>query len=170
MLDLIISEVVRTQLTTGKTYLLMERVPLRTHQILRRELAHGRKVLYFSKNSPNLLKTQLDVEPEQIELRWLNPRPEEECSSPMDLEAFESKVTRFIEKNKDGIVVLNGLEVLEMWNGFRPVFDRLRSMHKKVSANGNNLIITFDPKIQITDHIAVLNSIVDEVIADKPNQ
>jgi hypothetical protein len=158
------------RLTTGKTYLLMERVPLRTHQILRRELAQGRKVLYFSKNSPTLLKTQLDFEPEQIEMRWLNPRPKEECSSPMDLEAFESKATRFMEKNKDGIVVLNGLEVLEMWNGFRPVFDRLQSMHNKVSANGNNLIITFDPKNQITDHVDVLNGMADEVIADKPSQ
>jgi hypothetical protein len=88
----------------------------------------------------------------------------------MDLEAFESKATRFMEKNKDGIVVLNGLEVLEMWNGFRPVFDRLQSMHNKVSANGNNLIITFDPKNQITDHVDVLNGMADEVIADKPSQ
>jgi hypothetical protein len=104
---------------------------------------------------------------EQIELRWLKPA-QEDCSSPMDLDAFEKKATRFIEKNKDGIVVLNGLEVLEMWNGFRPVLDRLRNMHEKVSLNGNNLIITFDPKNQITDHVDVLNDIADEVIADNP--
>lgn len=156
------------RITTGKTYLLMERVPLRTHQILRKELDNGRKVLYFSKNSPNLLKTQLEYDSEQIELRWLNPRPNDDCSSPMDLDAFETRATQFIQKNKDGIVVLNGLEVLEMWNGFRPVLDRLRNMHEKVSLNGNNLIITFDPKNQITDHVDVLNDIADEVIADNP--
>jgi len=159
-----------SRISTGKTYLLMERVPLRTHQILRKELSNGRKVLYFSKNSPNLLRTQLDFDPDLMELRWLNPRPNEDCSSPMDLDAFETKATRFIEKNKDGIVVLNGIEVLEMWNGFRPVLDRLRNMHKKVSANGNNLLITFDPKNQITDHVDVLNGIADEVIADNPYQ
>lgn len=154
------------RLATGKTYLLMERVPLRTHQMLRSELAQGRKVLYFSKHPPALLRSQLDFDRDQIELKWLNPRPDENCSSPINLDAFEKRTASFLEKNRHGIVVLNGLEVLEMWNGFKPVFDRLRSVQRKVSANDNNFIITFDPKNQITNHVKDLSVIADEVISD----
>ena len=158
------------EFNAGKTYLMMERVPLRTHQMLRKELTRGRRVLYFSKHSPDILRSQFDFNSNMIEMRWLNPRPNMDCSSPMNLEAFEEKATSFMLNNEDGIVVVNGVEVLEMWNGFRPVLERLRSMQKKVSANGNNLIITFDPKSQITDHVKDLNGIADEVIADRSIQ
>jgi len=152
-------------LTTGKLYLFIERVPLRTHHTIRKELSQGRKVLYLSKNSPNLLRSQLDFEPGFIQMKWLNPRQEDNCIPPMNLEEFEKSVDLFLRSDKDGIVVLNGLEILEMWNGFRPVLKILKSIQEKVSMNGNNFLISVDPKIQLTDHIKDLEDISDEVIS-----
>jgi hypothetical protein len=152
-------------LATGKMYLFIERVPLRTHHTIRKEMNQGRKVLYLSKNSPNLLRAQLDFEPDIVQMKWLNPRPNDECIPPMNLEEFESKINQFLSLNKDGIVVLNGVEILEMWNGFRPVLDKLKSIQEKVSMNGNNFVISIDPKIQLTDHIKDLEKISDEVIS-----
>jgi len=152
-------------ISTGKLYLFVERVPLRTHQVLRKELSRGRKTLYISKNSPNLLRTQLDFDPETIQMKWLTPRPTNECIPPMNLTEFERYITKFIAENKDGIVVLNGVEVLEMWNGFRPVLEVLRRTHEKVTANGNNFLITLDPKIQFSNNLDDLEEISDEVIS-----
>jgi hypothetical protein len=153
------------ELVTGKLYLFIERVPLRTHHTLRKELNHGRKVLYLSKNAPSLVRSQLDFEPGVVQMKWLNPRPNDDCIPPMNLEEFEKSIDQFFQLNKDGIVVLNGLEILEMWNGFRPVLDRLKSIHDKVSMNGNNFVISVDPKIQLTDHLKDLEDISDEVIS-----
>lgn len=152
-------------LSTGKLYLFIERVPLRTHHTLRKELREGREVLYLSKSSPNLLRTQLDFETGLVQTKWLNPRPDGECIPPMNLEELESSIDQFIKKYKNGIVVLNGLEILEMWNGFRPVLDKLKHIHDKVNANGNNFLISIDPKIQMTDHMKDLEKISDEVIS-----
>jgi hypothetical protein len=46
------------KLSKGKFYLFEERVPLRTHQVLRKELDKGRKALYISKNPPRLLSAR----------------------------------------------------------------------------------------------------------------
>ncbi len=152
-------------LSTGKLYLFVERVPLRTHQVLRKELSQGRKTLYISKNSPNLLRTQLIFDPQTIQMMWLTPRPTGECIPPMNLERLEGQILKFIAENKDGIVVLNGVEVLEMWNGFKPVLDVLRRTQEKVSANGNIFLITIDPKLQFTNNLGPLEKISDEVIS-----
>ena len=63
------------KLSKGKFYLFEERVPLRTHQVLRKELDKGRKALYISKNPPRLLRSQLDFDEHMLETMWLSTRP-----------------------------------------------------------------------------------------------
>lgn len=152
-------------ISTGKLYLFVERVPLRTHQVLRKELSRGRKTLYISKNSPHVLYSQLNFDKKTIRTKWLTPRPSSECIPPMNLEELEKCMTNFMVENKDGIVVLNGVEVLEMWNGFRPVLEVLKRAQKKVSANGNSFLITMDPKLQFSNNLNYLEEISDEVIS-----
>lgn len=153
------------KIATGKMYLFVERVPLRTHQVLRKELSEGRKALYISKNSPHLLRTQLNFDPDTIQMKWLTPRPGLECIPPMNLAEFEKYVDRFMKENKNGIVVLNGVEVLEMWNGFKPVLEVIKRTQEKVSGNGNNLLVSLDPKTQFTKNLSDLQEISDEVIS-----
>ena len=153
------------RISTGKMYLFIERVPLRTHQVLRKELSQGRKALYISKNSPNLLRTQLDFDPQLIQMKWLTPRPGQECIPPMNLAEFEKYVSRFLVENENGIIVLNGIEVLEKWNGFKPVLDVIRRTQEKVSCNGNNFLISLDPKTQFSRNLSDLEKISDEVVS-----
>jgi hypothetical protein len=149
----------------GKLYLFIERVPLRTHQILRKELAEGKKVLYISKNAPELLRSQLNFDPERLQIKWLNPRPRNDCIPPMNLTLFEHYVDNFIKENKASIVVLNGIEVLQMWNGFVPVLKILKNVQNKISTNGNSMLISIDPKTQFENQLNLLQNISDEVIS-----
>lgn len=152
----------------GKMYLFVERVPLRTHILLRKEMAKGRKVLYLTKNSPLVLKSQLEDENDLLEIKWLSPRPNEECLSPVNLEALEAIIARFMQQNPDGIVVLNGLEVLEMWNGFTPVAACLKRAQNRMAENNNSIMISVDPKNLYTSNISPLTKISDEVISSAP--
>jgi hypothetical protein len=152
----------------GKMYLFVERVPLRTHILLRKEMAKGRKVLYLTKNSPLVLKSQLEDVDDQLEIKWLSPRPNEECLSPVNLVALEDSITHFMEKNPDGIIVLNGLEVLEMWNGFTPVAACLKKAQTRLAENNNSIMISVDPKNLFTGNITPLTRISDEVISSTP--
>ncbi|MDH7508842.1 MAG: DUF835 domain-containing protein [Methanomassiliicoccales archaeon] len=152
-------------ISKGKLYLFIERVPLRTHQILRKELANGKKVLYISKNAPELLRSQLNFEPKKLHIKWLNPRPRNDCIPPMNLALFEYYVDNFIKENKNCIVVLNGIEVLQMWNGFVPVLKILKNVKNKINTNCISMLISIDPKTQFENQLNLLQSISDEVIS-----
>lgn len=152
------------KISAGKMYLFEERVPLRTHQILRKELSDGRETLYISKHSPQQLRTQFDFDPSMLLTLWLSPRPEDDCIPPMNLEMFERRVEDFLKEYPNGIVALNGFDVLEMWNGFRPVLDVLRRARRKVRTNGTNFIISLDPKNLNQRTVCALRKLSDIVI------
>lgn len=153
------------KLAKGKFYLFEERVPLRTHQVLRKELDKGRKTLYISKNPPRLLRTQLDFDETMLSTLWLSTRPSPECIPPMNLTMFEESINGFLAENREGIIVLNGLDVLEMWNGFRPVLDVLSRAHQRVNVDGSNLLISLDPRSHYPQKLVKLESISDEVVS-----
>ena len=153
------------KITTGRVYLFEERVPLRTHQILRKELSEGRQALYISKHSPNQLRSQFDFDPKLLRTLWLSPRPEQSCIPPMNLEIFEERVNEFLSENVNGIIVLNGVDVLEMWNGFRPVLEAIRRAKTRVNSNGTNLIISLDPKDYYHSNLSELEKSSDLVVS-----
>jgi hypothetical protein len=149
----------------GKMYLIEERVPLRTHQFLRKELAKGRPALYISKHSPSQLMNQFTNLHEPLTTMWLSPRPNDECIPPMNLKVFEDYLHGFLTANENGIVVLNGLDVLEMWNGFKPVLNVMKKAQKKIGENSeSNFIISLDPKNHYDKQLEELEKISDEVI------
>ena len=152
------------KLDTGRVYLFKERVPLRTHQVLRNEMTGGRETLYISKHSPQQLRMQFDFDPEMLHAMWLSPRPEENCIPPMNLAVFEARVMAFLKKSPHGIVALNGMDVLEMWNGFRPVLDVIRKAQREVNANGTNFIISIDPRNMNAHRVEELEKMSDEVV------
>jgi len=149
----------------GMLYLFEERVPLRTHQVIRKELSKGRKALYISKNAPELLRSQLDFDRSRLLTKWLSPRTEEVCIPPMNLGIFERSICEFISENGDSIVILNGVDVLEKWNGWNPVLEVLRRADKAVGDYNGNLIISLDPKNHFPPKLKKLEGISDVVIS-----
>jgi hypothetical protein len=65
-------------------------------------------------------------------------------------------------------VVLNGYDVLEMWNGPRPVLDVLKRARIQVNANGTNFIISLDPKNLSQRTVAELEKLSDIVVCSTP--
>jgi hypothetical protein len=152
------------RISSGKLYLIEERVPLRTHQLLRKELARGRSALYISKHSPSQLGTQFSLDSDPLQTKWLTPRPESSCIPPMNLVKFEENVKEFLKQNHDGIVVLNGVDVLEMWNGSRPVLEVIKKVQKEMNASEANFIISLDPKNHYQTSLHALEKASDEVV------
>ncbi|HUV25267.1 MAG TPA: DUF835 domain-containing protein [Methanomassiliicoccales archaeon] len=153
------------KVSKGMFYLFEERVPLRTHQVVRKELSNGRKALYISKNAPELLRSQLDFDMSLLKTKWLSPRTEDSCIPPMNLEIFEREIKQFFIENEDGIVVLNGLDVLEKWNGWRPVLDVLRRTEEALGDSQGNIIISLDPKSHYPLKLKKLEILSDEVVS-----
>jgi hypothetical protein len=150
---------------SGKMYLIEERVPLRTHQLLRKELANGRPTLYISKHSPNQVMGQFVKNHEQLTTMWLSPRTNDDCIPPMNLKLFEKYLFEFLEKNEDGLIVLNGMDVLEKWNGFKPVLSVIKNAQRRVKGSSrSNFIISLDPKDHYDKQLLELEHVSDEVV------
>jgi hypothetical protein len=152
------------KLDTGRLYLFEERVPLRTHQVLRNEMTGGRETMYISKHSPQQLRTQFDFDPGMLHAVWLSARPEADCIPPMNLAVFEARVIAFLKRSPHGIVALNGMEVLERWNGLRPVLEVIRKAQREVNANCTNIVISIDPKVMSAHSVEELEKLSDEVV------
>ena len=146
----------------GKLVMIKERVPLRTHEMLRRELKKGRKALYISKHSPRQLETQLEQVKENMTAKWLMPKPEDNCIPPMNLQMFEDSIVSFLNENEDPIVVLNGLDVLYNWNGIRPVIDSIR--RARGGLGKAEFFISLDPNEHSPGNVGALERISDEVV------
>jgi hypothetical protein len=146
----------------GKLVMIKERVPLRTHEMLRRELKKGRKALYISKHSPRQLETQFEQVKENMTAKWLMPKPEENCIPPMNLQMFEDSIVSFLNENEDPIVVLNGLDVLYNWNGIRPVIDSIK--RARGGLGGAEFFISLDPNEHSPGNVGALERISDEVV------
>lgn len=152
-------------IASGKLYLFIERVPLRTHCILRKELASGRKVMYVSKNPPVILENQLTCDDGSLQMKWLTPRADKGCIPPMNLKLMEEEIGKFLDANRDGIIVINGLEVLEMWNGFMPIVKMVERLKEKLAEPDKAILISVDPKNLVTNNLGRLERVTDVVIA-----
>jgi hypothetical protein len=146
----------------GKLTMIKERVPLRTHEMLRRELRKGRKALYISKHSPRQLEMQFEPVKDNMTALWLSPRPDDDCIPPMNLERFEASIKQFLKENESPIVVLNGVDVLYMWNGIRPVLDSIR--RARGTLGKAEFFISLDPNEHYPGHVGALERISDEVV------
>jgi hypothetical protein len=82
----------------------------------------------------------------------------------MNLAKFEENVKEFLRLNHDGIVVLNGVDVLEMWNGTRPVLEVIKKVQKEMQAGDANFIISLDPKNHYQTSLNALEKASDEVV------
>jgi hypothetical protein len=82
----------------------------------------------------------------------------------MNLQKFEENVKEFLSQNHDGIVVLNGMDVLEMWNGSRPVLDVIKKVQMEMRAGEGNFIISLDPKNHYQTSLNALEKVSDEVV------
>jgi hypothetical protein len=151
-------------INTGKMYLIVERAPVSTHRALRKEMTRGKKVLYISKVPPHVLRNQFDFDEESLQIRWLNIRPNDDCIPPMNLEKMGSEIEQFLAENHNGIICLNGMEVLEMWNGLASVVNMLRKAQQSVRITDNTIVVSLDPKKLFWNDISSLKRISDDVV------
>lgn len=98
-------------------------------------------------------------------MRWLTARAEESCIPPMNLEILEDTIVKFLETNKEGMIVINGLEVLEMWNGFMPIVKMVERLKLKLVEPDKAILISLDPKNLVSNNLTRLERVSDVVVA-----
>jgi archaellum biogenesis ATPase FlaH len=83
----------------------------------------------------------------------------------MNLEIIEDTIVKFLETNKEGMIVINGLEVLEMWNGFMPIVKMVERLKLKLVEPDKAILISLDPKNLVSNNLTRLERVSDVVVA-----
>lgn len=97
--------------------------------------------------------------------RWVVSKTFADCVPPMNLKMFEDVVYEFLQENPDGIIAINGLDVMEMWNSFHPIIDMLSRLRDRINVGNNNMVMSLDPKNFYPPKLEMLESITDEIIS-----
>ena len=141
-------------LIPGISYLVEESRADRCFILYNSLMGKGRSGFSISRTNPKLLTKNYGISGEDI--LWLTDREMGTGvrSVPPSLESIIYYIEEFIDENKDGVILLDGIEYLIGNNTFNPVIRFLRRLVDKVSTTESILLVSLSPtsmeKSQVT--------------------
>ncbi len=146
----------------GYNYLVEEVIPDRSVSIFADIINKGAKGLYISREHPDRIKEKF---PSNVSVIWLSsvaepkgfrqvsealPQPHSQKSkdivNPTDLVELGHIIREFIEKNRDSVILLDGIEYLITQNGYEEILKFIQSINDTVASSDSRLIIPINPK------------------------
>ncbi|UCE45324.1 MAG: DUF835 domain-containing protein [Methanobacteriota archaeon] len=145
------------ELVPGWSYVVREERPERSFALFSAILSQGGSGLCISRTHPDTLKQKYGFDAQSL---WLtkteaaqSPKGEKkmEFVSPNNLARLASAVREFLSKNKNGAVIIEGLEYLNTQNDFKSVLKFVQLINEQVVLDKGYLMIpvdgaTMDPK------------------------
>ncbi len=119
-----------------------ERRPERSLSLFLNGKESGKKALLIARNEPGHLAS--DEELEDVECHRLLLRETEDGIRPSDLEGIERIITSFFKRNKEGVALLDGLEMLTLFNDFGKVTELLNKAQAAADDCGGAIVIPID--------------------------
>lgn len=119
-----------------------ERRPERSLSLFLNMKESGKKALLIARNEPGGMAS--DEELEDVECHRLLLRETEDSIRPSDLEAIERIITSFFERNGGGVALLDGLEMLTLFNDFSKVTELLNKAQAAADGCGGSIVIPID--------------------------
>jgi hypothetical protein len=100
----------------GRIYLLRDERLEKTVSIVRSLADAGRDVLCISRYHPSIMAGRLPLR--NMQSIWLGERAGEDRISPDNLNKLKHSIAVFARQHKNGVVVIDGLEYLALFNDF----------------------------------------------------
>lgn len=102
----------------------------------------GEKGLLISRNQPEHLSQDDDLK--DVECHRLLLRETEGSIRPSDLKAIEKVIVSFFSKNEGGVALLDGFEMLTLFNDFNKVTELLGKAQSAADSCGGSIVIPID--------------------------
>jgi len=127
-------------LEAGATYLLGEGKPEASVDLFIREMDGGARGLYITRSNPKHVRSEHNLGDASI---WWLTRVKASDGTPSvsGLHELSIIVSDFIEENKDGVILLDGVEYLVSNNDFSMVLRLIQQMRDKVSTSEARMLI-----------------------------
>ena len=130
---------IKYEIPPGKSFILYENKYGKSFEIFKDLVTHNISGLAITRTPPESLKKAYDLE--KTPFIWLSKIEGANAISPIYLNSLMNLITDFINKGKDSIVILEGLEYLILQNNFDIVLKFLQALKDLVLIENSRLII-----------------------------
>ncbi|MFA5558379.1 MAG: DUF835 domain-containing protein [Methanofastidiosum sp.] len=130
---------IKYEIPSSKSFIIYEKKYEKSFEIFKDLVTHSIPGLAITRTSPGLLKKSYDLE--KTPFIWLSKIEGANAISPIYLNSLMNLITDFINKGKDSVVILEGLEYLIAQNNFDIVLKFIQALRDLVLIENSRLII-----------------------------
>jgi archaellum biogenesis ATPase FlaH len=125
-------------------YLVDERQSEQSYSLFFDRTKTGAKGLCILRRQPD--DVALRIELKNVKCHWLLLRETKDSIRPSDLRKIDEVICSFLERNRGGIVLLDGFETLLLFNDFTEVSELLSKVRSLAESNEGAVIVPVDSR------------------------
>ena len=141
---------------SGGIVLIDERKPELSYRLLLERIASGRRVMCITREPPERVRARYPLN--GAEHYWLITRGDVRAVSPLRLDTIASRVESFVRRRPNGVILIDGVELLMVMNSYGEVRDLLLRLQGMLQKIGAGCIVPIDTRTLTTGELAELKS------------
>jgi hypothetical protein len=155
-------------LAPGRTYVVEEAPPSISFDAFVNILstaAEGEKKavgIAVSRQHPDIIRQKYGLEATPI--LWLAARAGDDVISPTNLGILSHTLTKFVQENSHGVILLDGIEYLVSNNDFNKVMRMIDQVMDHVAQSQGIMIIPVDPRVFEVKELAQLERNMEKLV------
>lgn len=138
----------------GFIYLVKEKRPNVAFAMYNEAVTHGAKGMLAVREHPIRLKQMHQFTADTI--IWLTRRAGKDHIDPTELSLLSLRMTKFVEKEKKSVVLIEGLEYLITQNDFETVLRFYNHLHDFILSHDCAVVVVVDPRVLSMRELALL--------------
>jgi PAS domain S-box-containing protein len=132
-------------LPPGVTYLIFESKADLVFEVFADLVTHGVGGLCISRSFPDKIRDEYGLKKTPIVWLTTNRLEQFHCISPSGIAELSSVIVAFLERTKNGVIMLEGLEYLISQNSYKTILNLFQLLNDKIMMSDSRLLISMDP-------------------------
>ncbi len=146
----------------GGTHLIKSEISEAPYLFIEGAVGIGHPAICFTRDFPNKLRNKYNFGDTKI--YWLSNIGKEDTVRPKNLEKLSLLMEQFLARDKEGVILLSGIEYLITNNNFITVLRLIQSLRDQVAVSNSILIIPVNPSILDGSQLNHLEREVDVIL------
>jgi len=139
----------------GGFFLIEEKIPELSYEMFNNALAEDKAGLVFTRDFPNDIRRRYNLAG-TYRMIWLTHLVGESNCTPTSLGQILSKITTFLDFNKNGVVVFDGTEYMIAQNSFERILHFIHQVRDITIMAHGTLIMPLDTRVLDVKETALL--------------
>ena len=150
----------------GSVVIIQEKKTYLSYALIRRLSNEGMKCMIIGREPPERVQSVRFIRINEDDVIWLTTLVGRRCVNPTHLGSVQNSLTKFIDSNRRGIVLIDGLEYLIANNGFDAVLKFINRIEDMIITTGTTVVVSVDPRTLDAQHLALIERGSETVYSD----